>query len=77
MLVGILDHNNRCIDHGANGNGDAAKAHDVGRQPKRVHADVGDQDSKRQRDDRHKRASNVEKKYHAHQRNDDAFFDQR
>ena len=32
FLVGVLDHDDRRIDHRANGDGDAAQRHDVGRQ---------------------------------------------
>ena len=30
MLVRVLDHDDRGVDHGADGDGDAAEAHDVG-----------------------------------------------
>ena len=38
MLVGVLDHDDRGVDHGADGDGDAAEAHDVGAQAQQVHA---------------------------------------
>ena len=74
--MGVFDHDDRRIDHGADGNGDAAEAHDVRTQAQQVHAQIGDQNAERQRDDRHQRAAHVQQKHHAHQRHDDAFLDQ-
>ena len=38
VLVGVLDHDDRRIDHGADGDGDAAEAHDVRAQAQQMHA---------------------------------------
>lgn len=37
VLVGVLDHHDRRIDHRTDGNGDAAEAHDVGPDAERPH----------------------------------------
>src|SRR5262245_61549285 len=65
------------VDHGADRNGDATEAHDVGAEPEEVHAEIGDQHPERQRDDRHQRAADMEKKDEADQRDDGALLDQR
>ena len=41
MLVSILDHDNRRIDHRADGDGDATQRHDVGIDPLQPHHDEG------------------------------------
>ncbi len=74
MLVGVLDHDDGGVDHGADGNGDAAQAHDVGRDPERVHEDVGDEDAQRQRQDGNQRAARMQQEDDAHERNDQAFL---
>ena len=77
MLVGILDHDDGGIDHGAHGDGYTAEAHDVGAKPNGLHAGEGDEDADRKHQDGHERASQVKQEDHADQRNDDAFLDQR
>ncbi len=77
MLVRVLDHDDGGVDHGADGDGDAAEAHDVGRQAERVHAGVGDQHAERQRDDGDQRAAHVQQEDDADQRDDEAFLDKR
>ena len=47
VLVGILDHDDRRVDHGADGDGNAAKAHDVGVDPLEIHDDERKQDRNR------------------------------
>ena len=73
----VLDHDDRGVDHGANGNRDAAEAHDVRTEPEQLHGGEGHQDADRQHDDRHKRASHVQQEDDRDQRHDDAFLDQR
>ncbi len=77
MLMRILDHDDRRVDHGADGDGDAAQAHDVGGDPERVHEDVGDEDAERQREDGNERAARVQQEDDAHERDDEAFLDER
>ncbi len=43
VLVGVLDHDDGGVHHGADGDGDAAQTHDVGVDPQHVHDDKGDQ----------------------------------
>ena len=77
MLVGVLDHHDGGVDHGADGDGDAAQAHDVGADAQRAHGDEGHQDADRQHEDGHQRAAHVQQEHDADQRDDDAFLEQR
>ena len=77
MLHGVLDHDDRRVDHGADGDRDAAEAHDVGRQPERVHAGIRNEHAERQGDDGDERTSDVQQEHHAHERDDEAFLEQR
>ena len=54
-LWAFLDHHDGGVDHGTNGDGDAAKAHDVGPDAKRAHGGEGHQKAHRQHDDRDQR----------------------
>ena len=76
-LVGILDHHDRRIDHGADRNRNAAKAHDVGRNTERMGGGKRNQNADRQRDDGNKRAACMPEEQKADQRHDDAFLDER
>src|SRR5262249_32106569 len=64
------------IDHGADGDSDAAETHYVRAQSEQVHAKISDQHTYRQGNDGHKRAAYVNKKEHADERYDNAFFGQ-
>ena len=77
MLVGVLDHDDRGVDHRADGDGDAAEAHDVGAQAQQIHAEIGDQYPDRQRDDGDQRAADMQEEYDADEGDDDALLDQR
>jgi hypothetical protein len=77
VLVRVLDHDDRGVHHGADGNGDTAEAHDVRAQAQQVHAEVGDQHPDRQCDDGDQRAAHVQKKHDTNEGNDGAFLDQR
>ena len=48
VLVGVLDHHDRGIDHGADRDRDAAQAHDVGGEPEALHRDEREQHADRQ-----------------------------
>jgi hypothetical protein len=76
VLVGILDHDDGTVHHGADGDGDAAQAHDVGVDPLTMHDDKADQDTHRQCKNNHQRAAEVKEKNNAHDGHDDAFLDQ-
>ena len=75
-LMGVLDHDDRGIDHCADGDGDAAEAHDVGAEPQQPHADIGDQHAERQRDDGDERAAGMQQEDDADERDDEAFLEQ-
>ena len=77
MLVCILDHHNRGIHHRADRNRNSAQAHDVGIHAQRAHRDDGDQHADGQHHDGHQRTARMHQKHHAHQRDDEAFFQQR
>ena len=77
MLVGVLDHDDRGVDHGADGDGDAAEAHDVGAQAQQIHAEIGDQYPDRQRDDGDQRAADMQEEHDADEGDDGALLDQR
>ena len=77
MFMRVLDHDNRRVDHRADRNRDAAETHDVGRQSQCVHADIGNENAERQRDDGDKRASQMQQEHDAHQGDDQTFLEQR
>ena len=77
MLVGVLDHDDGAIDHGADRDRDAAKAHDVRADAERLHGAEGHQDSDRQHDDGDERAAHMQQEHDADQCYDDAFFRER
>ncbi len=58
-LVRVFDHDDRGVDHGTDGNGNAAEAHDVRAKPEHIHTDIRDQYAERQGNDRHERAANL------------------
>src|SRR5205823_5757142 len=76
LLMRILDHHDRGIDHGTNGDSDAAQRHDVRGHMHPPHRDERQNDRDRQRDDRHQRRSDMPEKNQTDQRDDNAFFDQ-
>ena len=55
-FVGVLHHDDRGIDHGADGDSDAAQGHDVGVDPQRMHGDERDEDRHWQSDNDHQGA---------------------
>ena len=76
MLVCVLDHHDRRIDHCTDGNRNAAKRHDVGVDALLVHHDEGDKNAERQRDDRDQCGTQMQQEHDAHQCDDDELFDQ-
>jgi hypothetical protein len=55
MLVGVFNHHDGGVDHRADGNGDAAKAHDVGPDAEPAHRGEGHEEADGQHDDRDQR----------------------
>ena len=76
LLVRVLDHHHRGVDHRADGDGDAAQRHDVGVDALPAHHQEGDHHAQRQRDDGHQRRAQVPQEEHAHQRDDDELLEQ-
>ena len=65
MFVRVFYHHHRRIDHGTDGNRDAAQRHDVGVDTLVVHDDEGRQYAQRQRDDGHQCGAQVKQKNQA------------
>src|SRR6185369_6430776 len=76
MLMGILDHDDGGIDHGADGNRNAAEAHDVGTDPHQPHDDHGNKDADRQHDDGDEGAADMQQENETDEGDDDAFLDE-
>src|SRR5262249_15751122 len=77
MLVGILDHDDSCIHHGADRDRDAAEAHDVGADAEQLHRAERHQDTDRQHQDGDQRAPDVQQEYDADERDNYTLLDQR
>src|SRR5262245_15457904 len=77
MFVSVFDHHDSSVDHRADGDGNAAQAHDVRTQSKQVHAKIGNQHPEWQRDDRDQCAADMQQKNHTDQCNYEAFFCER
>ena len=58
-LVGLLDDDDGGVDQGADGDGDAAEGHDVGRDPHQPEGDEGQKNRDRDGDDRDEGARDV------------------
>ncbi|MEA3221166.1 MAG: hypothetical protein OZX49_02285 [Immundisolibacter sp.] len=76
LLVRVLDHHDGGIDHGTDGDGNAAQRHDVGAQALLAHDAKRDQHAQRQRHDGHAGRAQVPQEHRAHQRHDDELLDQ-
>ncbi|MNC88407.1 hypothetical protein D3C83_42190 [compost metagenome] len=76
VLVGVLDHHHRGIDHGTDGDRNAAERHDVRIHSLVDHDSKGDQDTQGQGDDRHKCGAKVKQENHANEGDNDEFLDQ-
>ena len=74
MLVGVLNHDDGRINHGAHGNCNAAETHDVGVKPLKVHRYEGECETERQCDHRHQCTAHMPQEDGADERNDDEFF---
>ena len=76
MLVGILDHDDDGIDHGSDGDGNAAQRHDVGAEPLGIHHDEGDHHRDREDDNGNQGAPEMQQEEDANQGDYDAFLDE-
>ena len=76
VLVGVLDHDDDGVHHGAYGDGDPAQGHDVGADALGKHDEERDEHGDRQNDDGHEGATQVHEKRQTHQRHHDAFLEQ-
>ncbi len=70
----VLDHDDRGVDHHADGNRDSAKAHDVRSDTGEAHAQKGHEYRDGQHQDRDQRAAQMHQKQCADQRDDEAFL---
>ena len=77
MLVRVLDHHDGRVDHRADGDGDAAEAHDVGAYPKHLHRGEGHQQPDGQHHDRHEGRADMQQEHDRHEGDDEAFFQKR
>ncbi len=76
VLVRVFNHDDRSVDHSADGYRYPAKRHDVCVHALIVHDDESDQHTKWQRHDCDKRRAQVKQEHQAHQRDDDEFLHQ-
>ena len=74
VLVRVLDHDDGRVDHGADGDGDAAEAHDVGADAEHLHGDERHEDAHGEHQDGDQRAAHVQEEDDADQRDDHAFL---
>ncbi|MNF41891.1 hypothetical protein D3C84_229290 [compost metagenome] len=76
LLVRVLDHHHRGVDHGADGDGDTAERHDVGVDALLLHDGEGDQHADRQGHYGHQRGTQVPEEGRADQRDHDELLHQ-
>jgi hypothetical protein len=76
LLVAGLDHDDLGVDGGADGDGDAAEAHDRRRDAEEVHRDEGEQHGEREAQDRQQGAAQVQQEQQDDEGDDDALLDQ-
>jgi hypothetical protein len=77
VLMGVLDHHDGGVDHGADGNGNASQTHQIGVHAQRAHGDESDQHADRQHQDGDQGAAHVHQEDDADQRDDDRLLNQR
>jgi hypothetical protein len=77
VLVHVLDHHDRRVDHLADGDGDPAERHDVGADAQPPQPDERHEHADREHDDRHERRAHVQQEGHADDRDDDGLLGQR
>src|SRR5581483_3316919 len=76
LLVGVFDHDDGGVDHGADGDGDAAERHDVRGQPQPVHGHESQHDGDGEGDDGHEGRAHMPKKNQADKGDDQTFLEQ-
>ncbi|GBC78534.1 hypothetical protein HRbin08_02030 [bacterium HR08] len=76
-LVRLLDDDDRRIHHRANGDGDPAERHDVGRNPHRIHRDEREEHRGGDGDDGDQRARDVPEENEDHGAHDHQLLDER
>ncbi len=74
MLMSVLNHHHGRIDHGADGDGDAAQGHDVGVDALDAHDDEGEQHPERKGEDGHERGAHVPEEEGADERHHEEFL---
>src|SRR5262245_18155271 len=74
MLVRVLDHHDRRVNHGADRDCDAAKTHDVGTDAETFHGRERHEHAYGQHQDRHQGAADMEQENDANQSEDEAFL---
>ena len=73
--MGVFDHHDRCVDHRADGDGDAAERHDVRIEALVMHDQERDQNPHREGEDRHEGAADMQQEKDGHQRDDEALLE--
>ena len=76
VLVRVLDHDDGGVDHGADGDGDAAEAHDVGSQPDAAHGQERQQHGQGQGQYGDQCAAEMEQEDDDDQADDEALFNE-
>ena len=74
--MGVLDHDDAGVDHGADGDGDAPEGHDVDADPLRRHHDERHEDADGQGHDGDEPTAKVEQERHGHQPDDQQLLQQ-
>ena len=77
LFMRLFHDHNGCIHHGADGNGNPAEAHDIGRNPHQIHGDEGEDDRNRDGNDGNKGRRDMPEKDQDHKADDDKLFEQR
>ena len=67
MFMCVLDHDDGAVNHGADGDGDAAEAHDIGVDSLPAHDEEGDKNTDRQGKNGDERRTRMQKKQQADQ----------
>ena len=76
VLMGVLDQDDGPVDHGPDGDGDAAQGHDVGVDALQAHGQEGDEHGGGQGEDGHQRAAQMQQEDAADQGHDEHLLDE-
>ena len=77
VLVGIFNHDDGCVHHGAHSYGYAPQAHDIGVDALPLHYHESDEYPYGQGDNTHESAAKMEEENDANKRHDNTFFNER